>query len=232
MHFSKPFILTAFYLLLASSAFSQKGNHGTKSAYTRTRFNAKLLCPVSDRSKYPYQGVGFKLGDPFALTYKIYLSKHFSLAVDVGKASSGLYNRYYHEKFEEDIVNDTLSTGASIQYLTNSVKSDWVGELKFLYAIDAKKISPGLQIYAGLGIQAKVTKLEYAYLYTREMMQSTVGSFDRNRFTAGQTTIVGIEYSYFRLPISAFIEMELFTDIVRDPGWQRFQGGIGLRYIF
>jgi hypothetical protein len=44
--------------------------------------------------------------------------------------------------------------------------------------------------------------------------------------------VVGFEYSYFTLPISAFIEIEGFSDALLDPGYKRFQGGVGLRYIF
>jgi hypothetical protein len=34
------------------------------------------------------------------------------------------------------------------------------------------------------------------------------------------------------MPISAFMEMELYTDIKIDPGWEKVQGGVGLRYVF
>jgi hypothetical protein len=228
-------------MLLSCIAFSQKkAHHEDKSVFAKSRKSSrakgssktKISCPVFASNTYPYQGFGFKLGDPFALTYKFYMTKHFSIAADLGKASSGLYNRYYHQKFSEYTMPDTVSEGASVNYLSSKAKSDWIGEVKILYSFDAKRISPGLQIYAGLGAQGKSTQLGYDYLYTRGITENEFGKFDRNRFTIGQTTIVGIEYAYFQLPISAFIELELFTDIMKDPGWQRFQGGIGIRYIF
>jgi hypothetical protein len=48
----------------------------------------------------------------------------------------------------------------------------------------------------------------------------------------GPQIVGGIEYAYFQLPLSAFMEVEFFTDVQADPGWQRFEGGVGLRYIF
>jgi hypothetical protein len=48
----------------------------------------------------------------------------------------------------------------------------------------------------------------------------------------GPQVAVGIEYSYFSIPISAFMELEYFTDIQADPGWTRLEGGVGLRYVF
>jgi hypothetical protein len=59
-----------------------------------------------------------------------------------------------------------------------------------------------------------------------------MGNFAEHRFTFGPVAIVGFEYSYFTLPVSAFIEVEWFTDALLDPGYNRFQGGVGLRYIF
>ena len=43
---------------------------------------------------------------------------------------------------------------------------------------------------------------------------------------------MGIEYAYFSLPVSAFMELEYFTDMQTDPGYARIEGGVGLRYIF
>jgi len=238
----KNLILLFFGVILPVLGFCQKVHHGGKSVYTRSRFNynatkvkgakAKTVCPIFEHSKYPYQGIGFKLGDPFAFTYKYYFNKKFSLAADLGKASSGLYNRYYRNQFDTYIKTDTLGQNGSITYLTSKVKADWVGEVKVLYAIDASKIAPGLQIYAGLGVQARNTSLQYDYLYSGNGIDNEFGRFERNRFTLGQTTVVGIEYSYFHMPISAFMEMELYTDIKMDPGWEKVQGGVGLRYVF
>ncbi|HEY8936053.1 MAG TPA: hypothetical protein VIM65_12565 [Cyclobacteriaceae bacterium] len=233
MRLQKIFILILF--LLPAMVLAQRENNG-KSSYTRSHYKstrvkgnkARIVCPIFQESKYPFHGIGFKLGDPFALTYKFYASKHFSFVLDAGKASSGLYSRYYREQFDSYVNRDTLSNGAFISYITSRVKSDWMAEFKILYAIDAKKISPGLQIYGGLGVQGKSTKLEYTYQYAA----SDIGKFSRDRSTLGQTTVVGIEYNYFHLPVTAFMEMEMFTDIQRDPGLMRYQGGVGLRYVF
>ena len=221
-------------LLLADWAMAQRSNSG-KSTYTRSRHNygaprvrghkAKLICPIFESSKYPYHGIGFKLGDPFAFTYKFYPNKRFSFAVDFGKSASALYNRYFREKFSMYAQSDT-------EYLSHKVKSDFIGELKFLYHIDAKKISPGLQFYAGAGWEWKSTALEYDFLLNTGLDENEFGRFQRNRFTMGPQIAVGIEYSYFQIPISAFMELEYFTDVQADPGWQRFEGGAGLRYIF
>lgn len=189
------------------------------------------MCPIFEHSQYPYQGIGLKLGDPFALTYKYYPNKNWSFAADAGKAASGLYNKYYRNAYSS-YLPDTLSQEESISYLTHKPISDWFFEAKFLYQWDAEKISEGLQFYAGLGWQWRSTTLEYDYLYEDGFVESRFGKFTERRFTYGPVLLTGFEYSYFSLPLSAFIEIEWFTDTLLDPGYQRFQGGVGLRYVF
>jgi hypothetical protein len=216
--------------LIASEAFSQRGYNSMKSK----KVKAQLACPLLDNSQYPYHGIGIKLGDPFAITYKFYLSKNFGIVVDFGKAASGLYNKYYREKFGEYINVDTAQNG-QVSYLTHSVKADWVGELKFLWHFDAERITPGLKIYFGVGPEVKMTELEYKYIYTGDNNSGNfneLGTFTRQRNTFGPQVSLGIEYSYFQIPISAFMEIEMFNDVSLDPGWRRFEGGVGLRYIF
>ncbi len=196
-----------------------------------TRSKARIMCPIFETSQYPYQGIGIKLGDPFAMTYKFYPNKHWSFAVDGGKAASGLYNEYYRNAFQT-YLPDTLEGAESIQYLAHKATTDWFLEAKFLYQWNAEKISKGLQLYAGLGWQWRSTSLTYDYLYEDGAFESKFGKFDESRFTYGPTGILGFEYSYFSLPLSAFIEIEWFTDVLLDPGYQRFQGGVGLRYVF
>lgn len=198
---------------------------------------AKIVCPVFTDSQYPYQGFGFKMGDPFALTYKFYPNQHLSFALDGGTSASGLYNSYYRGLFGTYAQFDTLTTDPNTQtksqvtYIGHKVTSDWFFEAKALYQWPAEKISKGLQLYAGLGWQWRDTSISYDYTY-EGYGNSKFGKTVEERFTYGLTTVVGFEYSYFSLPISAFIEMESYFDMKIDPGYQRYQGGVGLRYVF
>lgn len=236
---SKTPILLGILLLTSFAAQAQMTKSARSARYgvpKVSRGKALIMCPIFEESKYPYQGLGFKLGDPFAFTYKFYPTKHWAFAFDAGKASSGLYNKYYRGSFK-GYLPDTLSggSGQSIQYLTHTVPYDWFLEAKFLYQWDAEKISKGLQLYVGAGWQWRNTGLEYQYLYNPSNNPNDLGTngrFSRNRFTFGPVVLVGFEYSYFTLPVSAFIEVEIFTDTFLDPGYQRFQGGVGLRYVF
>lgn len=237
MPLAKKVVLWLVLLAAASGSYAQVRKSPKSAHYSFPKINgnkARIVCPVFENSRYPYQGIGFKLGDPFAFTYKFYANKHYSFAADFGKAASGLYNKYYREAFNS-YLPDTLSKDQSITYLTHKALNDWFLETKFLYQWDAEKISKGLQLYAGFGWQWRNTKIEYDYNFNDRANNQDDGKFGKftvNRFTYGPVVLVGFEYSYFSLPMSAFIEVEMFTDALIDPGYQRFQGGVGLRYVF
>jgi len=196
-----------------------------------SKSKARIICPIFENSEYPYHGLGLKVGDPVAVTYKLYPNKHWSFAMDAGKAASGLYSKYYREVFN-DYLPDSLQGEDGIRYLSHSVSADWLVEAKALYQWSIERISPGLQLYAGLGWQWRYTTLRYTYVPYDPFAQSETGEFTETRFTYGPVAVVGFEYSNFSLPLSAFIEIEGFVDTLLDPGYKRFQGGAGLRYIF
>jgi hypothetical protein len=193
-----------------------------------SRSKAKVVCPIFEDTGYPYQGLGIKLGDPFAVTYKYYPNKRFGIAADFGRSASGLYSKYYSELFDVEIQDpeDTL------EYYSHKVNSDWVAEIKLLYHFSAEKISPGLQVYTGLGWEFRKLNIKYDYIAVTGVNETKFFDTEINRFTQGIEAVVGIEYSYFSLPISAFMELEYYYDLHRDPGWHTVQGGVGLRYIF
>lgn len=234
-------LLILMSFLLGSVAEAQQLRNPTlrKSSKNRnlrapivSKGKARIICPIFQNSEYPYQGIGLKMGDPVALTYKFYPNEHWSFAVDAGKAASGLYSKYYRRVFHE-YLPDTLQGDEQIDYLSHTTTADWLIEAKFLYQWSIDKISPGVQVYVGLGWQWRMTKIGYTYTYAdSDFDENEVGNFDVERFTYGPVGVLGFEYSYFSLPVSAFIEVEGFMDALLDPGYKRFQGGIGLRYIF
>lgn len=222
-------------LFIAQLGYSQSKNNRIKYAIApKSRPNkASIVCPIFDEKGYPYQGIGIKLGDPFAITYKFYASKSLAFTIDAGKTANGLYNEYYRNAFM-DYMPDSLTAEEDIQYLSHKVASNIFLEAKFLYQWDANKISNGLHVYAGAGWQWRNGNIEYKYLYSDELNagNSYTGSFIENRFTYGPVVVLGFEYAYFSIPISAFIEIEWFSDAALNPGYHRFQGGVGLRYVF
>jgi hypothetical protein len=244
-----PSVKIVFVTLLCLLSYVTEAQRtSAEKAYSRSRqqqqaqrakgSKAQTICPVFDKSRYPFHGLGFKLGDPFAITYKFYLDKNFAVVADVGKASSGLYSGYFREKFTEYMKDTVTISGATLSPITHKVKADLIGEVKVLYHINASALSSGLQCYVGVGWEWKTSRITYDYVYetpgtpAQPTPSSSLGKFSVNRFTQGPQAVLGIEYSYFQIPVSAFMELEYFTDVNLDPGWARVEGGVGLRYIF
>jgi hypothetical protein len=237
-------LIVSLSLLGATSVFAQVRKSVKSSQYSVPRVGgakAKIMCPIFVESQYPYHGLGFKLGNPFALTYKFYPTKHFAFVADAGQSASGLYNSYYRNLFGTYTKPDTLSydalsqTTSKLSYIGHKVTSDWFLETKFLYQWDVEKISKGLQLYVGAGFQWRSTTIVYDYRYEQApvgIITPRFGHATEDRTTNGITTVLGFEYSYFSLPVSAFIELESYFDMKADPGYQVFQGGVGLRYVF
>ena len=221
----KKISLLFFLISITTVSFSQRKSQVSTGLRVPkvSDSKARIVCPIFNVNQYPYQGLGVKLGDPFAVTYKLYPSRHWAFAADVGMTSTGLYNGYYKGQFKNYAPVDTL------KYLSHKVTGDLFIETKILYQWDVEKISKGLQLYAGVGWQWRNTTLKYNYSYE---LGTKYGAFTQSRFTYGPVLILGFEYAYFTWPVSAFIEVEMFTDNMADPGYHRFQGGLGLRYVF
>jgi hypothetical protein len=236
MRFIKIALPLILCLVLAFSAYSQRSSSGSQKTYTKSRTvnkhnpirmshsKRKVVCPIFEDSGFPYHGIGIKVGDPFALTYKYYASKHFAVAADFGRSASGLYSQYYAELFHEFQPETS-------DYYSHKVEGDWVGEVKLMYQMGIEKVSPGLQFYVGLGWEIRNLKIRYDY-FADEGGLSKNFQDEYERLTQGVQGVVGIEYSYFKLPISAFMELEYYCDVVEDPGYTKIQGGAGLRYVF
>ncbi len=206
-----------------------------QSRYKKQRIQnstGKVECPIFKEGQYPYNGFGFKVGDPFALTYKFYPAKFLGLAIDAGKPASGVYNAYDRQNFIQYLQYDTLGEGESIAYIDHVVLSDWMVEAKLLFHFNASRWVKGLQIYTGAGWQWRKTRIQYDYILFFGLNDDETGNFVEDRFYMGPTIVTGMEYAYFNSPVSMFVEVEVFRDIQQDPGWTRLQGGVGLRYIF
>ena len=219
------------------SAFSQKRYKKSlnqtynaqrhKPAKFKTNKKAAVICPTFVPSEYPYQGIGIKLGDPFAITYKLYATETFAVSVDGGIAASGLYKQRYTDLFT------TLPNTDSLTYITHEVLQDTHLSAKLSIYNFGPKISDKLDYYITLGWQFRYVQIEYGYNETISLTEELYGTRTETLDYNGPEAGLGIEYSYFNLPLSAFVEVNWMYDMTYpDPSSIRFQGGIGIRYIF
>ena len=198
-----------------------------KPAKFKTNKKAAVICPTFVASEYPYQGIGIKMGDPFALTYKLYATETFAVSIDYGLAAHGLYKQRYTDLFTTIPGSDTIS------YVNHEVKQDTHLSAKLSIYNFGPKISDKLDYYITLGWQFRYVQILYGFnetvSVTEELYRTRTETLDYNGPEAG----LGVEYSYFSIPLSAFVEVNWMYDMTHpEPMSIRFQGGVGLRYIF
>lgn len=224
-------------MLVNISAFAQKRYDKSlnqtykqqkhKPAKFKTNKQLSIICPIFIPSEYPYQGIGIKVGDPFALTYKLYLTEWFAFNIDAGLTASGLYKDRYAELFY------TLPEASdSLTYFNHQVKRDTYIAAKVSFYGKPPKFLKGIDYYVSFGWQMHYVDILYGYEEEVSVTETKFGSFTKTMDYMGPEAGIGVEYSYFNIPMAAFIEINWMYDMINKPTFIKFQGGIGLRYVF
>jgi hypothetical protein len=224
-------LTTGFFSAFAQKRYDKSLNQTYKSqkhkpAKFKTNKQLSIICPIFVPSEYPYQGIGIKLGDPFAITYKLYATEWLAFSIDGGIAAFGLYKDRYSELFSEVPGTD------SFEYFNHYVKKDTYVAAKVSFYNEGPKFLKGLDYYVSLGWQMRYVDIEYGYNEEVSVTEDKFGTLDATLDYMGPEVGLGVEYSYFNLPLSAFIEINWFYDIVYAPSPIKFQAGIGVRYVF
>ena len=164
------FLLVGAILLFANPLEAQVKRTKTfdQSRYKKQKAPKSLKkanqCPLFEKSGYPIQSIGAKIGDPFAISYKIYPFRSFGISIDAGSPSSGLYDAYNRGNFVQYLQYDTLGEGEAIAYIDHEVTSDWMVEAKIVYHFNLNSLVKGLSVYGGGGYQWRTTEIRYDYM--------------------------------------------------------------------
>jgi len=167
------------------------------------------------------QAVGIRMGDPFGLTYKVYLKNNSAIEWNAGIAFRN--SNYYQKSFERD--------NPGLNYIDHNVDFAWALQGRFLkhYPFPDEIDVYGLSWFWGFGGQYRMAMVEYAYQSQAEA--GVVNKLNEINYDLGMEILAGSEYEIPKVPLNAFIEFGLFTEIVDDPMRVRFQSAIGVRYI-
>lgn len=175
------------------------------------------------------RGVGIRLGEPISLTYKDFIEDYLSYEIMLG--SAGVNGSDYYRK---DFENNPPSSNAF--YQGHSAKKGV--SLNFRMALheditDLFEITEGYLLgYGGLGAQIRTTNVDYSYFQnTSGNPNSTLSKEERTNFDFGPEAFAGAEYYFDETPISVFVEVGMFLELI-DRINIKGQGGIGVRYLF
>src|SRR6478735_9886850 len=164
-------------------------------------------------------GLGIKLGDPTAISAKIYTGKKIAFEVNLGTSpysyGNGYYDKYYGNNGKHNgWVYDGgygHGGGACLQariLAHKDIKAD----------IDGK-----LQWYAGGGLQYR-QRTYYGNFWDNNGYYYHHYKLTDNQF--GIDAIIGAEYTFDNAPVSIFADLNLFMQVV-DNVYPWIQGGIG-----
>lgn len=174
------------------------------------------------------RGAGIRLGEPLSFTYKDFIEDYLSYEIMLGGA--GINGSDYYRK---DFENNPPSSNAFYQ---GHAASRGVS-INFRMALheditDVFDITQGYLLgYGGAGIQVRTTNVDYTYIQSNPGLPETVLREKRNNFDLGPEVFAGAEYYFDETPISVFVEVGMFLELI-DRINLKGQGGIGVRYLF
>lgn len=181
-------------------------------------------------------GLGVRLGDPSGLTLKKYMTKT-ALELNVGRTNWLYGDGWYNNRFGVWYRDQNLGY-TDFQYLGYQTSVPVSVQLHYLFRRGINKVAEqevnGLEWYLGFGAQFAYQSYTYDYRYKRAgdpyWYYARGGHVTDVDF--GGDGVVGLEYSFKEVPLSIFLDMTLFMEVVDDPILFNFQGGTGLRYNF
>lgn len=213
----------------SASSHSSGNNNNTKSSSSSNRKSASgkgKSHTAASGNTYQW-GVGFRLGDPTGLSVKRFLGSN---AVEFNFGRTALtYDPEWRFKHYDNFDN--------YDYLDGRLRSALSFQLHYLKYKDIQDL-PGLQWYYGFGGQLRALTADYYYQY-RVYYGLGGGDYRWERrwekatdLDFGLDGVIGLDYTFPKAPVSVFVDMILFAEIVDNPFLFQLQGGAGIRYNF
>lgn len=181
-------------------------------------------------------GLGVRLGDPSGLTIKKYMSKT-ALELNVGRTNWLYGNGWYNGRFYSWYKAERLGY-KEFEYVGYRTTMPASVQLHYLFRKGINKVGEetvnGLEWYWGFGAQFAYQRYYYDYRYKLDgdpYWHYATGGYVSD-IDLGADGVLGLEYTFKEAPISLFLDMTLFMEVVDEPILLNLQGGIGARYNF
>jgi hypothetical protein len=173
------------------------------------------------------RGIGIRVGEPFSITYKDFISDYISVEGMIG--SAGVNGASYYQR---DFTNNPPTNNSF--YIGHSVKKGLSLNARAAYHedfTDSFGITQGyLLAYGGAGVQFRTTRVNYTY--SVDQISGTNQQEERVNADFGPEAFIGSEYYFSDLPMNVFAEFGLFVELLDRVGHMKAQGGVGVRYLF
>lgn len=169
-------------------------------------------------------GIGIKLGDPTAFTYKMYGAKDNAIEFTLGTTSAGWWGGYYRNSF------GLYSKYKDFFYVGHTVNSTIVLQGRYLkHKSITSDIEGKFDWYYGFGAAMRLANVDYTY---RETVNGQILRDAATNVSLGPEGIIGLEYLFKDAPVSVFVEASLMFEVINRPFTPWSFGGFGIRYNF
>lgn len=174
------------------------------------------------------RGAGIRLGEPLSLTYKDFIEDYLSYEIMLGGAGAN-GSDYYRKDFESNppSSNAFYQSHAAKRGISINARLALHEDIT-----DVFEITQGYLLgYGGAGLQLRTSNVDYTYFQSNPGGPETLRREKRSNFDLGPEVFAGTEYYFDETPISVFVEVGMFLELI-DRFNLKGQGGIGIRYLF
>lgn len=177
-------------------------------------------------------GIGLRLGDPSGITFKKYFNEKNALEINLGRTRFGNGNGYYQSRYNDWYGNKNFNY-TDFQYLGYSSNTPITIQVRYLFHKDFPDV-PGLKWYYGAGgqIASQTYTFDYRYKIPGDNSWRLATGENVTDIDLGVDAILGLEYTFEDIPVSVFLDANLFVEIIDNPFLLWGQGGLGARYNF
>lgn len=175
-------------------------------------------------------GIGLRAGDPSGLSFKYFYSDDVNYEINLGRTGL-LATNYYYDSFRRlDRFKD-----CECDYISHKVADSYSIQGHYLFMVPFPDVEK-LFWYYGAGGQFRYITVEYDYkekfYKENNTFQWEKQSYTLYTYDFGIDGVAGMEYSLQGIPVTIFVDIDLFLELVDNPFIMRGQVGIGGRYNF
>lgn len=188
-----------------------------------------ILVAASFVAKAQTQGLGLRIGDPIGVTYKKFIARDRAVEFLLGTVPRSWHSNYYKNSF------DAYSKYDDFVYRSHTVENTVYLQARYLIHNDIQgyDIEGKLQWYWGFGAMLKFGKVKYTYYdAAAPAPENNIRSDVNHNIDFGPDGIIGIEYTFEDIPLSAFAETSLMLELADRPVTPQLYGALGVRMNF
>jgi hypothetical protein len=185
-----------------------------------------ILFPYAATAQRGNYQLGLRVGEPMGISFKAFTGQSSAFEFVVATAAKEWSSRYYRSSFSS---YDEFSNRS---YRSHAVGDVLYGQARYLRhsPIVWEGVPGTVEWYWGFGVLGKMARVEY--FFHDNGFPAVSRSASITDYDIGPESMIGIEYSLEKIPLSMFIEVTVFLELIDRTGIFRGFTNVGIRYNF